>query len=342
VTDDYQTYLERYHAAHQTPESVLRRMVKRATGSALQAKTRLTDASNEVYLVTTASGEEYLLKIAVYPGTDLRQEQWAMDQCRAAGAPVPEVVLVDVEEHDGEALEFMVQMKVPGRPLAAILPGLGEAERARIWRELGTVLGRIHSVAVGGFWKRQPDGTWDFPDWVSVMNSAIRDRGDERPWLLKAGFSERECDQMMRLMVRYRDDFDCPQPVLCHCDYLPEHILVSDDLRVAAVVDFGDCCGDHPIRDSAIVAAEETMDLAGILSGYPGEWVRAGSFLDRLHLHRLTLEMGYLAHHLQHRPDHPAVEFHIRGLRRTLGWLLKQCRPREPGGQRRGAPRNGW
>jgi Ser/Thr protein kinase RdoA (MazF antagonist) len=312
----FDDYSDRYHAAHQTPEAVLGRMVVRATGSALTAKTRLTGASNEVYLVTTASGQECLLKISLFPEEDFEQERWAMDQCRAAGAPVPEVLAVGEEE----GREFIVQTKAPGRPLDTVLPGLGEAERARLRPQIGAALAAIHSVAAGGFWKRLSDGSWDFPDWVSVMNSCLRDRAAERPFLVQAGFGERDVDEMIRLLTRYRDEFDCPQPVLCHADYIGEHIFVTDDLRVSAIVDFGDFCGDHPIHDLTIVAADE-MDLDAVLRGYGAEWVRGEDFADRLHLHRLALEMGYLAHFLRDWPGHPAIPFHVQALRSMLAWL---------------------
>ncbi len=315
---DERAYLEHYHATHVTPEAVLSRVVVRATGSSLEVKTRLTDGSNEAYLVTTASGRQCFLKIPLLSDGDLCQEQWAADQCRAAGAPVPEVLLVGEEE----GVPFMVQAAAPGRPLSLLLPRLSEAERALLWPQLGAALGAIHSVSVDGFWKRDPEGAWDFADWTSVMNSTLRDRGEERPFLLQAGFGEHDCDEMMRLLRRYRDEFDCPQPVLCHSDFLPEHIFVTDDLRLGAVVDFGDCCGGHPVWDLAVVHEAEEMDFAAILRGYPGAWVADARFEDRLYLQRLALDMGYTAHLLRDRPGNPWAELHARALRTTLAWLL--------------------
>jgi len=231
--------------------------------------------------------------------------------------PVPEVLFVG--EEDGR--EFIVQAKAPGRPLSTLLPRLTEAERSQLWPQIGAALAAIHSVTAGGFWRRLSDGRWDFPNWVSVMDSAVRNRGAEIPLLMQAGFGEQDGDEMMRLLARYRDEFDCSQPVLCHSDYTAEHIFVTDDLRVSAVVDFGDFCGDHPVRDLATVAGEE-IDLASVLRGYGADWVSEELFMDRLQLHRLTLDMGYLAHLMRDRPGHPAIPLHVRGLRSTLAWVL--------------------
>ena len=241
-----------------------------------------------------------------------------MDQCRSAGVPVPTALMVGEEE----GREFIVQAAATGRPLSALLPDLNESERGLLWPRVGAVLRAIHSVAAGGFWKRLPSGEWDFPDWASVMDSMVRDRGAELPSLAQAGFSGQDCDRMMRLLVQYRDEFECDRPVLCHADYLPEHIFVTEDLHVSAVVDFGDYCGDHLIRDLAIADEDEEMDVAGLLDGYGEEWTRDEQFEDRLYLHRLTLDMGYLAHFVRDLPGHPATAFHVRALRRTLDWLV--------------------
>jgi Ser/Thr protein kinase RdoA (MazF antagonist) len=295
-------------------------MVACGTGSSVCARTRLTDASNETYLLATAAGRKCLLKIALLSEADFRQEKWAADQARAAGVPAPEVLFVGEEQ----GREFMVQMVAPGRRLSTLLPLLSQSERSQLWPRVGAVLAAVHSVTVEGFWKRQADGSWDFPDWASVMNSTVRDRGAELGLLRQAGFTEGDCGEMMRLLRRYQDEFDCPRPVLCHCDYLPEHILVTDDLCVSGVVDFGDFCGDHPVRDLAVVHEAEEMYLAGILRGYSGDWVRGAQFEDRLYLHRLTLDMGYLAYFMRERSDHPGVAFHSHALRATLDWLLRR------------------
>jgi aminoglycoside phosphotransferase (APT) family kinase protein len=320
--EDYQSYLHRRHAAFRTPEEVVSRMVQRATGARPQARRRLVRGVNEAYLISAAGGAEYLVRISREEESQFAEEAWAITQCLAAGAPVPEVHLVGTEEHDGETLEFMVMTKLPGRPLSEVLPGLTASQRARAWQAAGAALARVHAVRVGGFYRRSPAGAWDFPDWQAVMNSSIHDRSAERPWILQAGFTEDEFADMIRLMVRYRDEFDCPQPVLCHGDYLPEHIFVDEELRVRGVIDFGGYRGDHPIHDFALLAMEGyEADLESLLTGYPDDEVRRDRFAERLHLHRLTLEMGYLAHHIQ-IPGYPESALVTPGLRHTLAWLL--------------------
>jgi aminoglycoside phosphotransferase (APT) family kinase protein len=319
---DYQSYLDHRHAAFRTPEGVIFRMVQRATGARPRARRRLVRGVNEAYLVSAAAGAGYVVRISREGESSFAEEAWAIAQCRAAGAPVPEVHLVGTEEHDGEALEFMVMTRMPGTPLSEVLPGLTTSQRARAWQAAGAALAQVHAVRVDGFYLRHANGEWDFPDWRAVMNSSIHDRSAEREWILQAGFAEGEFADMIRLMVRYRDEFDCPQPVLCHGDYLPEHIFVDEKLHVCGIIDFGGYRGDHPIHDFALLAMEGyEADLDSLLTGHPDDEVQRDRSPERLHLHRLTLEMGYLAHHIQ-IPGYPESALVTPGLRHTLAWLL--------------------
>ena len=55
-------------------------------------------------------------------------------------------------------------------------------------------------------------------------------------------------------LKHYGAHFGCDQPVLCHGDYLPEHVFVDADLNVTGVIDFGLYQGEHPIFDLAVMA----------------------------------------------------------------------------------------
>jgi aminoglycoside phosphotransferase (APT) family kinase protein len=322
VASDYQEYLEQRHWGFDAPEQLVFRMVARATGEKPVSRAKVVRGNdNEVYLVATGAGADYVVRIRRSGEVGFAAEAWAIEECRKAGVPVAQVHLVGWEEHDGEQLEFMVQSRLPGRPLDEVGPELSEREWGEILLQAGQVLGKVHSVGVGGFYHRDPDGNWDFADWQGIMDSTVRDRSREEEWILGAGFAEEEFSQMIRLIERYREEFDCQQPVLCHGDFLPEHILVNDDLQICGVVDFGMYQGNHPIQDLAVIAMAETkMDLTKVLAGHPQRGRLSDRFEVRLHLHRLTLEMGFLAHHLriQHYPE---IESNRRSLRSTFDHL---------------------
>ncbi len=322
LDDAYQDYVEQRHAQFNTPEAVLCAMVRRATGQTLERRRKLVRGMNEAYLVDTGA-DEFFVKIRREGGSDVASEAWAVAQARGAGVRAPEVLLVGTEEHGGERLEFMVQRAAVGRSLTEVLPELSEEARATVWRNAGAELAKLHTVAVGGFCQRSRDGQWDFPDWRAVMASVRHDRGSEKELLLQAGFTGSEFAEMMRLIEVYRDQFDCPQPALCHGDYLSEHILVDEALRVTAVIDFGDFQGGHPVHDFAIMSHEGETGIGQMAEGYSDKTMFADRFQERLHLHRLTLELGYLAYFTQ-MEDFPEEALNTRGVRKTLEWLRGQ------------------
>ena len=320
--DAYAAYLQARHAGFEAPRPLVEAMVQRATGQSVTALERIVAGNdNEVYAVTPSQGSEFVVRIHRSASCTLTEEAWALAQARAAGVPVPDVLLVDQIEHEGAPLDFMVQTRLAGRPLEDRLPHLGHQDRERTLHAMGRTLAQLHMVAVDGFYRRRPDGRWDFPDWFAFMDRAARDRAAEAPWLHVAGFSPRDIDSTMELIQQYDQAFDCPQPVLCHGDFVPEHVFFDDDLRIVGVIDFGQYEGNHPVHDFALLSmmADERIESA-VRRGYAEVGILDDQFDFRLHLHRLMLEVGYLAHHIQ-IPGHPEVPRYAQGLRSTLRWL---------------------
>jgi len=181
MSDHYHQYLERKHAGFQTPEDLVFRWVSKATGRRPVSRQKLVRGNdNEVYQVATTTGEEYVIRIRRCEAAELETEAWVIEQYRRAGVPVPVVHLVDREEYGGSTLEFMVQTRVPGRPLSQLDRRTTQQEWVGLCRQAGEVLGKMHSVEVGGFYHLNSGGKWDFADWQEVMDSTVSGRGDER------------------------------------------------------------------------------------------------------------------------------------------------------------------
>jgi len=322
MSDDYQAYLEKRHARFQTPEEVVLAMASRATGRQAVALDKIVRGNdNEVYIVSAEGGDQCVVRICRGGEVRPQAEAWAMQQCAKAGVPVPTVHLVGRDDLDGQTVEFMVQSRVPGRPLSEVIEELTESELASVGRQAGEVLGKLHGIEVGGFYHLSQDGKWDFPTWRAVMDSAVRDRSAEKELILGAGFAEDEFAQMVELLRQYRDGFDCPQPVLCHGDFLSEHIFVDSNLHITGVLDFGGHQGGHPVHDFAVLSMAGTrLKPTMLLPGYPDSPFLADRFEQRLLLHRLSLEMGYLAHHMR-IGHHPEIAANTHSLRETLDAL---------------------
>jgi aminoglycoside phosphotransferase (APT) family kinase protein len=198
---------------------------------------------------------------------------------------------------------------------------MGAEQQRDVLSQSGQVLARLHALRTQGFYKRHADGSWDFSDWARFMEVALRDRATERQLVLKAGLGGDDLSFILHAIERYGREFECDAPVLCHGDYLPEHIFVDSALRVCGVIDFGDYEGNHPVHDFAVMrmSGGERLERA-VRRGYPNADLFSDRFELRLHLHMLMLQVGYLAYHVQ-LPDHPEVPLYAEGLRATVGWL---------------------
>ena len=111
----------------------------------------------------------------------------------------------------------------------------------------------------------------------------------EKPFLLRAGFDESEIAFMYEAMARDWG-FAGFAPVLCHGDFLPEHVFFDKSLNVTGVIDFGWYEGEHPMRDFLSAAIDYGEREVGFLrEGYgPGGscWMTVLTFVCTYRLSR--------------------------------------------------------
>jgi aminoglycoside phosphotransferase (APT) family kinase protein len=310
--------IRKRHAAYQTAEQVILDLVKRATGQQPVAREKIVRGyDSEVYLVRTIQGDEFVVRIRHHGGAPFEQEAWAIAQCRALGVPAPEVLLVETTS-DEHAREVMVQRRVPGHALSDIEHDLKPAQRAAVWAQAGVALGAIHSIHVGGFYKRNADGEWDFPDWDSISAQSIADRASEMPLLIGAGFTPTEADLMLEIHKSGLAQFPIRQPVLCHGDFLPGHLFFDDELTLRGVIDFGEFQGSGPILEFAnLNMCRPDVDLRWLQRGYSNQGLFDATFPVQLLTTKVGLQIGNLAHFIRQRNSEAAAPIML-GLRALL------------------------
>lgn len=316
--DDVTEVMRARHTAVQLPLVSVTALVRQATGHVANDITRIVRGyESEVYRATTNSGEAVVVRIRRYGSVSYASEAWAIEQCRAAGVPVPDVLLLDTIEADDHTHEVMVQRAVPGRPLGDIQQRLSRAERARVWAQAGEALARIHSVRAGGFYKMRQPGVWDFPDDDSVSHSAIGARQGDVDELRTHGIASDDLDTLVEILVAGENAFTCPVPSLLHGDFLPDHLFVDDDLRLRGVIDFGDFQGGPRIVDVANLHMNAPdVDLAWLRAGYGEREPFDQHFERRLILTSAEQQIGYLAHFVREGNDEEAAPL-LRAIRAT-------------------------
>lgn len=317
-------FLRARHAAYATPETVIFDLIKQATGQhALRRLPIVQGYDNQVYLVSTEQQAEFIVRIRQHGSTSYAQEAWAIEQSRLAGAPVPEVLWIgrlppDHEWADAPAREVMVQRKVTGQALSERQNTLTARELAYVWAQVGAALSQIHSVTVGGFYKLNSNGQWDYATYAQIMASHLQARQAETPLLLQCGFSASEIERMLATIVTCTQEFRCEQPVLCHGDLHPHHLFIADNLRLSAIIDFGEFQGGAPTVDFVTLKMEHpAVDWRWLQAGYANKRLFADNFEWQLTLRAIGPQMGYLAYYVQ-QGNQVEVKKSIQSLRMLL------------------------
>jgi aminoglycoside phosphotransferase (APT) family kinase protein len=296
MTDEDQ-FLRQRHAAFRTPRPAIEEAVRRVIGHDTAHLDQIVRGyANEVYRVHTTRGDRFIVRVNQHGHYRAREEAWAMEHARAAGAPVPRVLGVERVGEGERSRDLMVVEHARGRQLSEIDDALSTDERQRVWRGVGAAMRAYHSVAVGGFYLMHPDGSWDFPDWPSVVRSAIEGRAADAPYLLQAGLAEHEVAQLLAIVGELAT-LPAPQPVLCHGDLATEHLFVDDDLEVSAIIDWGYFQGGSAVLDFATIRMfHSEVDTRWIVAGYGDTALFDAAFRRSLLIHAVHSSIGSLAH----------------------------------------------
>jgi aminoglycoside phosphotransferase (APT) family kinase protein len=252
--------------------------------------------------VVTASGGCLVIRGEAPESNRLDQEAWFLARARQGGVPVPEVLWLGAVDTAAGPRTVMVQTAVAGRPLAEILPGWSAGQRQAAARACGQVAARLHAVPAGGFYRRQADGTFEYPDYAALQAADLAHRLDNLRLLAGAGLTSaeaRRAEELLPEAVAARGDGPA---VLCHGELFPAHIFATAPETVTGLIDFGDACGGRPLDDLALLCWEwPDVDRTALAAGYgPAPfWDDHGR---RLALAQLRMLIGYAAHDLRAGP----------------------------------------
>jgi aminoglycoside phosphotransferase (APT) family kinase protein len=272
--------------------------------------------------VVTASGARLVIRGEAGESNGLDQEAWFLARARQAGVPVPEVVWLGAVETPAGPRTVVVQTAVAGRPLNITLPGMSAGQRRSAARSCGQVIARLHSVRVGGFYRRHADGSFEFADIAALQAADLANRLDNLRSLAGAGLltqaEVRRAEGLLPEAVAARGNGPA---VLCHGELFPGHIFVAtgedEAVTVTGLIDFGDACGGRPLDDLALLCWEwPEVNRAALAAAYgPAPfWTDRGR---RLALGQLRMLIGYTAHDL--RAGQPAgAAGYLAGLKAVL------------------------
>lgn len=311
-------FLARLHARFGVPQSVVVKLVQRATrgGEIRDVQRVVRGDDNEVYRVELADSSVVYPRIR-RPGTGgVRQEAWAMEQARLAGVPVPDVLLVEAIDAGEGDQQAMVVAGAPGRQLSELLPELSPEARRTAMTNVGRVLALVHAVPTPGVWRPDDKDVW--PTATEVRRGFIAERTAEREHLVAAGLTTAEIDKTIELVGASPHTPPRANPVLCHGDISPEHVFVDDGLRICGLIDWGLWHGGSAVGELAYAAMRHDFaDFAAIVNGHGGGSLDDPRFRAAISLSIVNQAIGHIAWH-HSIGDMDGLEPNVAALRQAL------------------------
>lgn len=203
--------------------------------------------SSESWRVATDAGELVVkIRRQMTDAAKLRGMAEAARLASAAGVPTPEVLYAGLAATvDGRPV--VIQRYIAGLDAEAALPGLDDAQRARLFSDFGAAVGRLHRIGLPRFTERigAPESAVD--DWATVVRRVAERYAawNREVGVLAAPEIEAIRDRLIRDAAAVSP---VVSPALTHRDLYLANVLVRDG-RLAALLDFELAKGYDPLQD---------------------------------------------------------------------------------------------
>lgn len=209
-----------------SPDSFIAAMVKRASGSSLRAKARITEGfSNEVYAVETVDGQHLIVRIHWYQDTPhFEAERWALARCAEVGLPAPRLLLLHHEPVGDELHSVCVETRLAGQTLYRLLTSgtLRPTEARPLLEEAGQLLQRLHAVSTTGYGRIDAEGRGASPKLKFMLTTEMM-RGART-----IGLSDQESAHAAQFLEQAPLSWQAGDPKLLHGDLSPQQLMVNN------------------------------------------------------------------------------------------------------------------
>lgn len=182
----------------------------------------------------------------------------------ATSFALPEII----EQGDEDGVAYSIDRLIRGRPLHELMPELSGADRTRALVAYTDAAFEIASLPAvrdeyGEFLR--DDDSITAPTWNAYLLARMDRSLEDSPWLRT---DVRALDAVVAWLRAGVEALPPAPKALVHGDYFPGNVLMSDDLSVAGVIDFGPLT---VIGDPQIDLASAVMFLEVALPGYRKE-----------------------------------------------------------------------
>lgn len=253
MTTNYDKYLEDLHKKNQTPDDIVREVVREATGKEVKEKQRVVAGeANEVYRIITTGGLIVFLRIARKSKPEFDQEVWAINQAKKIGLPVPEVLLVKHLTIDGRLTSFCIQRKLPGQVMergSFDYRTLDKTAFRKLMNQAGFLLSKIHSIKTKGFGDLNGNGEGKYKSLKTFWPINAKHEKEYVNMAKNIRFPEDKMIKIFEVIRKKVSEFpDSTVSILNHGDYGLKH-LMYDGKNICGILDWGEVSGNSPIYD---------------------------------------------------------------------------------------------
>lgn len=299
--ENYQSFLENLHGKLNTSDGILESVVKNAVGYGVKEKRKVVEGEvNEVYDITPTKGNNLIVRISREKRSRFEAEKWALDNCRNAGVPVPQILLISETETSQEKLHICVESKIEGVSLQTIIKqnALSQNEIKDLTINAGDILSKIHSIKTKGFGEINRLGIGKFATWTEYMLEQKSKRDTVLTEAKKIGVDTKLIQQALEILERNEDIYSRVDSRLAHSDYGIKHMLVHNG-KINGIIDFENCRGADIAYDFSWwnYFGQNRPPIEWLIEGYKKNGDLGENFEARMRLVKIKIALDLLIYY---------------------------------------------
>lgn len=251
---DYEIFLDSFHEGLSTNDDIIKALVKEGTDQDIISKRKIIAGEvNEVYDIQLSNNNYVILRISRREEPDFLQEQWAIEQAKKVGVPVPEILLIKHFEIQKKLFSFCLMNKINGEPLERgnlNFNLLTKEQKKQYIVRAGELLSKIHSIKTSGYGSIQPNGKTTSDTADDIIDEVLDLK--ERIYAIakRENFDEKNIEQAMNIIRNFRNSYNQIATCLNHGDYSHKHFMAENN-KIVAILDWGSVRSDTPVYDFA-------------------------------------------------------------------------------------------
>ncbi len=298
--EKYQSFLENLHDKLNTSDEILEKVVKSAVGYGVKDKKKVIEGEvNEVYDITPTHGDNIIVRISREKHNRFESEKWALDKCRDAGIPVPQIHLICEVETNQEKLHVCVEARIEGVSLQTLIKqnALDQDEIKELTISAGETLSKIHSIKTKRFGEINSLGVGKFETWSGYMlKHNKREIGLKEA--AKIGVDTKLIQQAFAALDENQDIYEHTDSRLAHSDYGIKHMVIHNG-KINGIIDFENCRGADIAYDFSWwnYFGQNRPPVDWLTEGYRKDGDLGEEFVERMHLVKIKIALDLLVYY---------------------------------------------